>query len=397
MNIDSILQRSVAEENTVSASNQNIKNITRVALFDRDKDDIFLTQRALKAAQWTAFEIVASATNWDSFLASIQTRPCHCIIIGLSGKSAQALKKVEALKNNPSVKNIPIIALCAEESYDYIASLYKIGVTFVLTKSAATSDAIEQVILKERLNNHSNLPKARNAQQQVELLPMVAHDIRTMLNGVLGSAQVLNQLDLPEAPKKMTQALLRSGNNLRNFLENLMTYSSLQHSYHDLVKNDKFHLEFLLESIVDDQQSLAKKKGLQIKLFTPREEIGFIQSDQTKMLQIVTNLLSNAVKFSHKGAIEVTLKKYEKQENSGNKYISISVKDSGVGIAEDALSRIFDPFTQADSLVKKKFGGSGLGLAIARQNAESLGGDIMVKSIIDQGSNFTLILPIKTV
>ena len=232
MNINAFLQRSEATEKSVSEYNHTIKNITRIALFDHDKDDIFLTQRALKAAQWTAFEIVAASTNWQKFLASIQTCPCHCIVIGLSGTSSQALKKVEALKNNPSVKNIPIIALCAEENYDYIASLYKVGVTSVLTKSAATSDAIEQVIMKERLGAKSRHAQANNASQsQVEFLPMVAHDIRTMLNGLLGSAQVLNQLDLPEAPQKMTKALLKSGNNLRNFLENLMTYSSLQHSY----------------------------------------------------------------------------------------------------------------------------------------------------------------------
>jgi signal transduction histidine kinase len=119
------------------------------------------------------------------------------------------------------------------------------------------------------------------------------------------------------------------------------------------------------------------------------ETIGIIFSDQDKIKQIMLNLLSNAAKFTHDGRILLSM------EKSNEENLSVSVTDSGIGISENALSRIFEEFQQADASTTRQYGGTGLGLAISSTLARLLGGDLTVTSELGKGSTFTLTIPIQ--
>lgn len=119
------------------------------------------------------------------------------------------------------------------------------------------------------------------------------------------------------------------------------------------------------------------------------ETVGFIFSDQEKIKQIVLNLLSNAAKFTHAGKIILSVQK------SDDENVSISVTDSGIGISEEALGRIFEEFQQADTSTTREYGGTGLGLAISRNLACLLGGDLTAASELGKGSTFILTIPIE--
>jgi signal transduction histidine kinase len=153
---------------------------------------------------------------------------------------------------------------------------------------------------------------------------------------------------------------------------------------------DVLPVKFDLRALADQCANLATpllKPNVTLEKHVD-ETIGVVYSDQDKTKQIILNLLSNAAKFTHDGGILLRVEKTN-EEN-----LCISVTDSGIGISEDALGRVFEEFQQADTSTTRQYGGTGLGLAISRTLARLLGGDLIATSKLGKGSTFTLIIPI---
>jgi len=149
----------------------------------------------------------------------------------------------------------------------------------------------------------------------------------------------------------------------------------------------KFNLGVLADQCANIATPLLKKNITLEKHID--NSVNIIFSDQDKIKQIVLNLLSNAAKFTHEGSITLGVNKLDED------MVAISVKDSGIGISEEALGRVFDEFQQADSTTTRKYGGTGLGLAISRNLARLLGGDLTATSELGKGATFTLTVPVE--
>jgi len=215
-------------------------------------------------------------------------------------------------------------------------------------------------------------------------LSNMSHELRTPLNSVIALSGVLSRRlegAVPDEEYGYLEVIERNGKNLLALINDILDLSRIE-SGREEVRPDTFSLVSLLEEVVETIRPQADEKHIDLTLSA---EMGPspIVSDLTKVRHILTNIVGNAVKFTDEGAVQVRVRR------KGHGY-AIAVSDSGIGIADDQLTAIFDEFRQADDGTARKYGGTGLGLAIAAKYADLLGATIEVESVLGEGSTFTL-------
>ncbi|MGC6491729.1 MAG: ATP-binding protein [Myxococcota bacterium] len=224
----------------------------------------------------------------------------------------------------------------------------------------------------------------RAAAARRDFLAVMSHEIRTPLNAVLGLAHLLEETQLEGQQRSWVETICRSSDDLLTILNDILDFSRIE-SGRLALESIPFSIETEVRSVVSIVQNQATAKGL--RLSTDVENVpSWVQSDPTRLRQILLNLLSNAIKFTERGSVHATVR----GDASG---VVIVVQDSGIGISKDRLSTLFDAFTQADASTTRRFGGTGLGLAISQRLTELLGGTIRVESELGRGSTFTVRLP----
>ncbi|SIO02357.1 LuxQ periplasmic sensor domain-containing protein [Salinivibrio sp. ES.052] len=262
---------------------------------------------------------------------------------------------------------------------------------------------ITSLIEAEQQSQRAKEAAEASARAKSEFLAKMSHEIRTPLNGILGITQILNDRAEDKAQKELLGSLYQSGEHLLTVLNDILDLSKIEQGKMT-IEYGEFYLLDIIRTVENIYTPLCESKHISLNIDAPIAADTMVRSDQSRLTQILFNLMSNAIKFTHVGQVGLTVtlnqretKNEDPQHTHRPSILRFEVSDTGVGMNQQALESLFDPFVQADSSVTRTYGGSGLGLSIVKSLLDLLEGEIDVTSEPEKGSHFVVDVPLTLV
>lgn len=232
------------------------------------------------------------------------------------------------------------------------------------------------------------------SQAKSQLMANVSHELRTPLHAILGYTEMLiedAEQDGRQEAARDARKVQDSAHHLLKLINEILDLAKIEAGKMEITQ-EPVNLNDLADEVLQSLEPLAKNRGNRLILNAPEEPI-VVLTDGFRLRQCLMNLISNAIKFTQDGQVAISFEK--KGAATGRGQYEIKVRDTGIGMGEDALARLFEPFQQGDGSVTRVYGGTGLGLALTREMMQLLGGTVSVESRVGQGSTFALTLPAK--
>ncbi|MEG4286029.1 response regulator [Microcoleus sp. A006_D1] len=266
--------------------------------------------------------------------------------------------------------------------------------------------------ITDRKQSESAMQSALEAAESANrakstFLANMSHELRTPLNAIIGYSEMLKEeaeeLGSSESVPDL-EKIRTAGKHLLSLIDDILDISKIEAGRMDLYL-ETFDIHALIESAVATARPLIEKNSNTVEVYCP-DNLDTMHADMTKVRQVLLNLLSNAAKFTKNGKIAIGVEKIKNEQLrmknqeessqiliSNSEFLSFRVADTGIGMTQDQLQRVFQPFTQADASTTKKYGGTGLGLAISQRFCQMMGGSIEASSALGAGTTFTVLLP----
>jgi len=249
--------------------------------------------------------------------------------------------------------------------------------------------AIENVRLFDEIQD-KNRQLAEASQNKSQFLSSMSHELRTPLNAIIGLTEMMVANAARFGTEKALEPLRRvnaAGTHLLSLINEILDLSKVEAGKLEL-NPEPVNLSRLIDEVIGTAGQLAEKNKNRL-IVEAQENLGALTADPMRLKQILLNLLSNACKFTKEGEVALRVRKVP----DGREWVELAVADSGIGMTAEQQAKLFQDFTQADSLTARRYGGTGLGLAISRKLARMMGGDVTVTSEPGKGSVFAVRLP----
>ena len=395
--------------------NINQQQVPLALVVDDDAVMRILARAALEGSGWR----VEEAENGREALEAFQQLQPKVVLLDVMMPEMDGFTTCAALRKLPGGEHVPVLIMTGLDDYHSITQAYDAGATDFLTKPLNGLLLTHRVryivrsslVLQELRASQASLAQARDAalegtRLKSEFLATMSHEIKTPMNGVLGMTEWLLDTELTPEQRDCANTIRTSGEALLSIINDILDFSKMDSGKLQLEETD-FEVRQLLTDVVRLFQERASSKGLALSSLTQTQVPAWLRGDTARLRQILSHLLDNAVKFTERGM--VTVRADMEEIPAGNNPIDLnltpslpqgvrvrfSISDTGIGIASDACTRIFQPFMQADGTNTRTYGGTGMGLAICQRLVELMGGSLVVNSEPGRGSVFHFTVSLK--
>lgn len=282
---------------------------------------------------------------------------------------------------NGDIRNLKA---CAEVLRDSFGNAIKVvGVNY---------DVTDKTLAMQILSSAKEAAESA-ARAKSDFLANMSHEIRTPMNAILGGLQLLKDAELPSDLKLVLNNATFSAQSLLTIINDILDYSKIE-SNNVILEQEQFSLSEVLDSVKYDMETLVISKGIEFLIEKDDSFIDYWVGDLVRVKQVLLNLVSNAVKFTNAGGVKISVSSHREGQQSA---FLVKVIDSGIGMNEEAVSKIFERFTQADTSTTRKCGGTGLGMSIALSLIKMMDGNIEITSSEGVGTKVEVTLPLKPV
>jgi two-component system, sensor histidine kinase len=345
---------------------------------------------------------IITAKSGNEALKILRKKQFAVILLDVQMPKMNGFEVAELIRSREATQNIPIIFITAISKEDqHVFKGYEVGAVDYLFKPINPDILINKVRIFLQLFRHKNhleeLVQDRTSQlikrneelisakksadnanlAKSQFLANMSHELRTPMNGVLGFINLCLMKDIPDEQRKYLELAKISADKLLNVMGDILDFSKIEADKLEL-EIISFNFRKILDDILVPLEPMAREKDLSFSWHVDNEVPDNLTGDSTRLSQVITNLVENAIKFTKQGSVEVFVKIKEIEAFSVLLYLT--VKDSGIGIANDKQDLVFQAFSQADISHTRKYGGTGLGLAIASNLVKMMGGDIWLES-----------------